>query len=175
MMSSVSFIVMLVIMIIIPTILYTFFFLINCPPNPFEFLRRNRASSVENVNARRSKVSDEDEDDDNGGRNKDKNNIELVIASTSNLGKDNAECPVCLSVFVQGDELRQLKKCKHLFHRTCIDKWLSTHCNCPVCRAFVGNHAKHLKEKELNNRVLASRDVDSHDMWQGLPDSAGLV
>nr|AHB08887.1 RING-H2 finger protein ATL2J [Suaeda glauca] len=172
MMSSISFIIMLLIMLIIPTILYTFFFLINCPSNPFNFLRRNH--DVDNVNnARRSKISNEEDDEDNSS-NKDKNSIELVATSNETLGKD-VECPICLSIFVQGEELKQLKICKHMFHTSCIDKWLSTHCNCPVCRGFVGNHAKHMKEKEVNNRVLVSRDVDRHDLWQGLPDSAGLV
>lgn len=170
-MSSVSFIVMLLIMIIIPTILYSFFFLINCPPNPFAFLRRHQSTNVETVNPRTSKVVDEEDDEDSN--NKDKNNMELVIASSSSLGKDT-ECPVCLSAFVEGEELRQLNVCKHMFHRSCIDKWISTHCNCPVCRAFVRNHSKPNKERE-SDRVLISRDVDRHDLWQGLPDSAGLV
>ncbi|XP_010693811.2 RING-H2 finger protein ATL33 [Beta vulgaris subsp. vulgaris] len=172
MMSSVSFIVMLLIMIIIPTILYSFFFLINCPPSPIELLRRRRRrpTDVENFDPRSSKMVDEDDDENKS--NKNKNNIELVIASISKLGKD-VECPVCLSIFIEGEELRQLNICNHLFHRCCIDKWLSTHCNCPVCRAFVGNPSKPIKDEP--NRVLASREVDRHDHWQGLPDSAGLV
>ncbi|CAO2822088.1 unnamed protein product [Amaranthus hypochondriacus] len=158
-------------MIIIPTILYTFFFLLNCPPNPFEIIRR-RSTNDQNFHPRRSKMADEEDNEDN--INKKKNKLEIIIASSSKVGKDS-ECPVCLSVYIDGEELRQLNYCKHLFHRICIDKWLSTHCNCPVCRAFVGNYCKISKENE--SRVLPSRDVIGrhHDSWQGLPDSAGLV
>lgn len=116
----------------------------------------------------------EEENNGDNTSNKNKNNIELVIASSSSLGKDT-ECPVCLSLFVEGEELRQLNFCKHLFHKSCIDKWLSNHCNCPVCRAFVrNNHSKPIKERG-HSRVVAGRDVDRHDHWQGLPDSAGLI
>ncbi|XP_068667721.1 RING-H2 finger protein ATL52-like [Aristolochia californica] len=47
------------------------------------------------------------------------------------------ECSVCLSVFVEGEDIRQMPKCKHLFHADCIDMWLYSHSNCPICRADV--------------------------------------
>ncbi|KNA02964.1 hypothetical protein SOVF_213590 [Spinacia oleracea] len=173
MMSSVSLIVMLLIMIIIPTVLYSFFFITNCPLNLFGFLcgRRGSPADIDNFD-QTNKVVEQEEGESTS--DKDKNNIELVIDVNSKLGKDE-ECPICLAVFIQGDELRQLNSCKHLFHRSCIDKWLSTHCNCPVCRAFiVNNQSKPIKERE-HNRVLVSREVDRHDHWQGLPDSAGMI
>ncbi|XP_068644667.1 RING-H2 finger protein ATL52-like [Aristolochia californica] len=54
----------------------------------------------------------------------------LVQASQS-------ECSVCLSVFVEGEDIRKLPKCKHQFHADCIDMWLYSHSNCPVCRTVV--------------------------------------
>lgn len=30
-----------------------------------------------------------------------------------------------------------LPKCKHAFHRECIDTWLKAHVNCPICRTTV--------------------------------------
>ncbi|XP_008812045.1 RING-H2 finger protein ATL16-like [Phoenix dactylifera] len=47
------------------------------------------------------------------------------------------ECSVCLSVFVDGEDVRQLPNCKHSFHAPCIDMWLYSHSNCPLCRAVV--------------------------------------
>uniref|UniRef100_A0A5B6YS38 Putative RING/U-box superfamily protein n=1 Tax=Davidia involucrata TaxID=16924 RepID=A0A5B6YS38_DAVIN len=47
------------------------------------------------------------------------------------------ECPVCLSVFEEGEEIRQLPRCKHSFHAPCIDMWLYSHFDCPLCRAPV--------------------------------------
>ncbi|KAL0911505.1 hypothetical protein M5K25_019653 [Dendrobium thyrsiflorum] len=45
------------------------------------------------------------------------------------------ECSVCLSELVDGDEVRRLPACKHVYHVGCIDAWLLRHDNCPLCRA----------------------------------------
>lgn len=49
----------------------------------------------------------------------------------------DSECSVCLSVFEEGEEIRQLPKCKHYFHAPCIDMWLYSHMDCPLCRSPV--------------------------------------
>lgn len=47
------------------------------------------------------------------------------------------ECGVCLSAIEQGDEIRELR-CNHLFHRECLDSWVSTgSATCPLCRGAV--------------------------------------
>ncbi|RYR20350.1 hypothetical protein Ahy_B03g065457 isoform B [Arachis hypogaea] len=48
------------------------------------------------------------------------------------------ECPVCLSAFEEGEEVRKLPRCKHSFHALCIDMWLYSHFDCPICRTPVG-------------------------------------
>ena len=48
------------------------------------------------------------------------------------------ECAVCLSVYEEGEEVRKLPRCKHSFHALCIDMWLYSHSDCPLCRAPVG-------------------------------------
>ncbi|XP_061356479.1 RING-H2 finger protein ATL63-like [Gastrolobium bilobum] len=45
------------------------------------------------------------------------------------------ECVICLSAFEDGEMGRCLPKCGHGFHVKCIDMWLSSHSNCPICRA----------------------------------------
>ncbi|KAI0492039.1 hypothetical protein KFK09_026304 [Dendrobium nobile] len=44
------------------------------------------------------------------------------------------ECAVCLSVAEEGQMMRLLPDCKHVFHIECIDTWLHSHSTCPVCR-----------------------------------------
>ncbi|KAK1311935.1 RING-H2 finger protein ATL51 [Acorus calamus] len=51
--------------------------------------------------------------------------------------ESDSECSVCLSVFVDGEDVRQLPECKHSFHAPCIDMWLYSHSNCPLCRASI--------------------------------------
>ncbi|CAN0878430.1 RING-H2 finger protein ATL54 [Linum grandiflorum] len=48
---------------------------------------------------------------------------------------DGTDCSVCLSEFEQDETLRLLPKCSHAFHIPCIDTWLRSHTNCPLCRA----------------------------------------
>ncbi|KAL5698288.1 RING-type E3 ubiquitin transferase [Ranunculus cassubicifolius] len=63
------------------------------------------------------------------------------------------ECSVCLSVFEDGESIRQLPRCKHSFHAQCIDMWLFSHSDCPLCRAFVGPPVSHnLVFSEDNSR-----------------------
>lgn len=46
-------------------------------------------------------------------------------------------CAVCIVTVHDGDIVRQLLLCKHVFHTNCIDTWLSSHLTCPMCRADV--------------------------------------
>ncbi|XP_057497906.1 RING-H2 finger protein ATL51-like [Actinidia eriantha] len=50
---------------------------------------------------------------------------------------EGTECAVCLSEFIDDESLRLLPKCNHAFHLPCIDTWLKSHSNCPLCRANV--------------------------------------
>lgn len=56
---------------------------------------------------------------------------------------EGTECSVCLSEFQEDETLRLLPKCNHAFHISCIDTWLRSHTNCPLCRAPIVkiNHA----------------------------------
>ncbi|CAM0907568.1 unnamed protein product [Alopecurus aequalis] len=44
------------------------------------------------------------------------------------------ECVFCLSGVEEGEEVRELR-CRHVFHRACLDRWLATPpATCPLCR-----------------------------------------
>lgn len=50
---------------------------------------------------------------------------------------DDYECPICLCCFEEEEEVNKLPRCKHLFHAPCIDMWLYSHYDCPICRTRV--------------------------------------
>ncbi|KAL0342949.1 UNVERIFIED_CONTAM: RING-H2 finger protein ATL52 [Sesamum angustifolium] len=54
---------------------------------------------------------------------------------------EETDCSVCLSEFQEDESIRLLPKCSHAFHGPCIDTWLRSHKNCPVCRAPVSSEA----------------------------------
>ncbi|KAJ3686296.1 hypothetical protein LUZ61_015460 [Rhynchospora tenuis] len=47
------------------------------------------------------------------------------------------QCAVCLSMVQEGEEVRQLPVCNHMFHQECIDMWFYSHSTCPLCRTKV--------------------------------------
>ncbi|XP_008788739.1 RING-H2 finger protein ATL64-like [Phoenix dactylifera] len=52
--------------------------------------------------------------------------------------EEKESCSVCLAEYVEGEETRVLPRCKHMFHKACIDQWLLTRSHlCPICRARV--------------------------------------
>lgn len=63
----------------------------------------------------------------------------LIVGSDEDNGiqvSATDKCLVCLSLYESGEECRQLKKCGHMFHRECIDQWLTIGRNsCPLCRS----------------------------------------
>ncbi|KAI4385104.1 hypothetical protein MLD38_003165 [Melastoma candidum] len=46
----------------------------------------------------------------------------------------NDECVICLVRFEDGEVCRVLTNCKHVFHKECIDEWMSRSLCCPICR-----------------------------------------
>ncbi|KAK4401845.1 RING-H2 finger protein ATL54 [Sesamum angolense] len=54
---------------------------------------------------------------------------------------EGRDCSICLNEFQDDETLRLLPKCNHAFHIPCIDTWLRSHTNCPMCRAGVVNNA----------------------------------
>lgn len=64
---------------------------------------------------------------------------------------EGTECAVCLSEFCDGEDLRVLPKCRHAFHVPCIDMWLKSHVNCPLCRSNIVS----------DSMILASKDPSS--------------
>ncbi|CAN6207566.1 unnamed protein product [Urochloa humidicola] len=49
-------------------------------------------------------------------------------------GEEAATCSVCLAAFQDGETVRLLPVCLHLYHVECIDPWLDAHSSCPICR-----------------------------------------
>ncbi|XP_039036559.1 RING-H2 finger protein ATL39-like [Hibiscus syriacus] len=83
---------------------------------------------------------------------------------SGNMGSEDMsgeyECVVCLSVFEDGDEVRQLPRCKHSFHAPCIDMWLCYHYDCPLCRASVDPDPSPMCQRQT---------VNSREGFPGIP------
>lgn len=80
--------------------------------------------------------------------------IPLFIYMSENQCKIGLECVICLSLFEENEIGRSLPKCKHVFHVECIDMWLSSHSNCPICRDPVVRTHQSLRNGIGNNLEL---------------------
>ncbi|KAK9182837.1 hypothetical protein WN944_025985 [Citrus x changshan-huyou] len=49
------------------------------------------------------------------------------------------ECAVCLNEFQENEKLRIIPNCGHVFHIDCIDVWLQSNANCPLCRTSISS------------------------------------
>ncbi|GKV24328.1 hypothetical protein SLEP1_g33956 [Rubroshorea leprosula] len=78
------------------------------------------------------------------------------------------DCAVCLLEFEDDEYVRTLPVCSHAFHVDCIDVWLKSHANCPLCRAgifaaespFIPLMAARIRPS-LDDPVLLSTSLDS--------------
>jgi hypothetical protein len=43
-------------------------------------------------------------------------------------------CNICCEDYITGQYKRILPSCTHVFHKKCVDKWLKSKSNCPICR-----------------------------------------
>ena len=49
--------------------------------------------------------------------------------------KDCPECPICYEAVSAKTQIKT--SCKHVFHRTCLQRWTRDHNSCPLCRANI--------------------------------------
>jgi hypothetical protein len=49
-------------------------------------------------------------------------------------GPNDNLCSICQEDWTNGDNLRIINHCSHIYHRACIDRWFESHVHCPLCR-----------------------------------------
>ena len=69
------------------------------------------------------------------------------ILAMNKKGANNT-CCICCSAFVNGDYVRILPGCGHVFHAFCIEPWLSKSVFCPVDRMDVHEELNKPAKKE---------------------------
>ncbi|KAE9619362.1 hypothetical protein Lal_00046888 [Lupinus albus] len=76
-------------------------------------------------------------------------------------------CVVCLIEFQEHDMLKILPSCSHAFHLDCIDIWLQTNDNCPLCRSSIQGKTHYPFDHEIapssspqDSQLLYNMDSD---------------
>ncbi|KAE8694324.1 Detected protein of unknown function [Hibiscus syriacus] len=59
----------------------------------------------------------------------------LPVVKFCDLVDPPGSCVVCFYDFEGEDEIRRLANCRHVFHRSCLDRWMGDdNKTCPLCR-----------------------------------------
>ncbi|XP_073039238.1 RING-H2 finger protein ATL1-like [Primulina eburnea] len=68
------------------------------------------------------------------------------------------KCVVCLNEFQENETLRILPNCGHAFHLQCIDVWLQSNSNFPLCRSTISRMNGFQFDKTLAPNYLRQED-----------------
>ncbi|KAL2901445.1 hypothetical protein RDABS01_026527 [Bienertia sinuspersici] len=90
-------------------------------------------------------------------------NITLVKFKKGDGLIGTTDCSVCLGEFLEDDTLRLLPKCSHAFHVACIDTWLRSHMNCPLCRANIISTFSQPPPNNTNNNPHLAVDTNNNN------------
>ncbi|XVF10561.1 hypothetical protein REPUB_Repub07fG0193000 [Reevesia pubescens] len=81
----------------------------------------------------------------------------LPVVKFSDLVDPPDSCAVCLYDFERENEIRRLTNCRHIFHRSCLDRWMGyDQQTCPLCRtSFVPDDM----QETFNERLWAASAI----------------
>ncbi|XP_045216191.2 uncharacterized protein LOC123566297 isoform X2 [Mercenaria mercenaria] len=80
------------------------------------------------------------------------------------LLQPGVQCRICLHGYQLGQFVRRLPRCKHKFHRDCIDPWLlHSRPTCPIDGLVVWDRITAQLDEEDNNRNRAKKRQSSSD------------
>ncbi|KAI3887678.1 hypothetical protein MKX03_010213 [Papaver bracteatum] len=81
---------------------------------------------------------------------------DLILTSKVNV-RDQDCCAICLCEYEGQDEIRPLLNCRHIFHGSCLDRWMiNNQRSCPLCRtsSVPVQMSGDFKEINLNESLL---------------------
>ncbi|WOG87673.1 hypothetical protein DCAR_0206904 [Daucus carota subsp. sativus] len=81
----------------------------------------------------------------------------LPIVSYCGPASQQIDCAICLGEFEEGEKVKMIPCCKHVFHPGCIDTWLSGNVTCPLCRST---------KMDVIEEVERRWTVDERDTWR---------
>jgi len=118
----------------------------------FEPLVSTTVDNLQNVVVRPSR-----EDIENATR--------LITYNSSDLHL-NTECPITLERFEDGEEVRQIIFCEHIFKESSLMNWFGRNVRCPLCRYDIRNNSVPPSVSPLSDLVI---DISNIPMVSSLP------
>jgi hypothetical protein len=106
---------------------------------------------------------------------------EFVFNGTEvfDLFGESGFCSICQVNLEEGERVRAISKCQHLFHSPCLEPWLDSHNTCPLCRititetvtptnAYLTNLLTFIEERIQNFHVQLRRNLFQFCLAEGI-------
>eukprot|EP00249_Psilotum_nudum_P019742 c27398_g1_i1 orf=145-993(+) len=81
-------------------------------------------------------------------------------------------CAICLGEYKEGEILRFLPQCIHMFHVNCIDAWLQQHSTCPVCRLSLQDAASSMLQPNTHGTTSSEQLTNLLEIPPAMNDNA---
>lgn len=81
----------------------------------------------------------------------------MVVTAGGHEEEKGLRCSICLSTFREGDKVKLLPGCGHMFHPDCVDEWLRSQPTCPLCRSTLAGRVGDVgREQQLGEADAAA-------------------
>lgn len=67
---------------------------------------------------------------------------------------ESGTCVICQDDFSEGERVRAITKCQHIFHSKCLDPWIKQKPECPMCRLSLED-----TRDDINKRIARLQSV----------------
>ena len=102
------------------------------------------------------------------------NALENIIYNT--IEQNSSTCPITLEDFVEGDTIRRIKHCGHIFSSQPINNWFNSHVRCPVCRYDIREYMTPITSDVSANTIDNSDEQQiSDELIQGISNEIASI
>ncbi len=81
----------------------------------------------------------------------------------------NTSCPISLTNFDDNDMVTVIRHCGHIFNTNELNRWFTSHCNCPVCRYDIRDY--NLNSSSVFSRVNQNTSQNYNSQMSSQPNS----
>ena len=71
--------------------------------------------------------------------------------------QNTSTCPITLEEFREGDIIRRIKHCGHIFSSQSINNWFSRHTRCPVCRYDIREYTTSIASPDISANTTSNQ------------------
>jgi hypothetical protein len=90
---------------------------------------------------------------------------EMITYTSDTSYNYSSRCPITLEDFQEGEQIRRIHHCNHVFNSTAFNNWFERNVRCPVCRFDIREHTNDNDESDIvtrQNSTESSTTTDSN-------------